>query len=182
MNPRLVIALAAAALLHGIAILLLMPARSAAPEEQLPPGEGQGFEMGDAATGGESEPRSDASGGVLELSLDEGTAVAEPPPAKSAHVEVPRGSLGGGKSYLGLVRAHLNAQRRALADAPSRPSVARVRFRISGEGATSEVMLAESSGLSLLDQEALALVSRASPLPPPPNGQALRVVVPVEFR
>lgn len=45
-----------------------------------------------------------------------------------------------------------------------------VRFRVSSNGGLAEVSLARSSGNARLDQDALRVVRRAAPFPPPPPG------------
>ena len=59
-----------------------------------------------------------------------------------------------------------------------------VRFSVDHAGAPSAIHLAQSSGHPLLDEETLATVKRAAPLPPPPaglGGGSVEVMVPVEF-
>lgn len=59
-----------------------------------------------------------------------------------------------------------------------------VRFRIDRKGQVLDASLERSSGHAALDAEAVALPSRASPLPPPPDevpGDPLEIVVPIEF-
>ncbi|WP_109118922.1 energy transducer TonB [Azospirillum sp. TSO22-1] len=59
-----------------------------------------------------------------------------------------------------------------------------VRFRVDAEGQVVSCAIAGGSGYALLDEEACALVRRASPLPSPPgtSGQgSLELTVPVRF-
>lgn len=59
-----------------------------------------------------------------------------------------------------------------------------VRFRMDRSGRVLAASLERSSGYAALDAEAVALPSRASPLPPPPDevpGDPLDIVVPIEF-
>ena len=61
---------------------------------------------------------------------------------------------------------------------------ATVRFTVDGEGRVEQVALLASSGHPALDQETLALLQRASPLPPPPpeaGRPPLTLTVPVQF-
>lgn len=85
----------------------------------------------------------------------------------------------GTDSYFARLRDHLSGFRGPL-DA-SHGGVAQVRFNIEPDGSVDGVRLARSSGDSRIDREALALVSRAAPVPQPPQGP-LTVMVPVEFR
>lgn len=62
--------------------------------------------------------------------------------------------------------------------------VAELMFELDGRGQVQLLALAQSSGVTVLDQEALALVRRAAPLPPPPAGTSQRswqVTVPIRF-
>ncbi|UYK85780.1 energy transducer TonB [Xanthomonas sacchari] len=62
--------------------------------------------------------------------------------------------------------------------------VAHVGFAVDQGGHAGDLRLVRSSGHDTLDAEALATVRRAEPLPPPPaemSGDAVQVVVPVEF-
>ncbi len=59
-----------------------------------------------------------------------------------------------------------------------------VSFTMDRAGQVLSVRLVRSSGSAALDQEALALVHRAEPLPPPPAqlpGQTLTLTVPIRF-
>ncbi len=59
--------------------------------------------------------------------------------------------------------------------------VATVRFALDGAGAVTFADLAQSSGDRALDDEALAAVRRASPLPPPPAGAPRAYSAPIRF-
>ena len=62
---------------------------------------------------------------------------------------------------------------------------AEVSLQISAEGKVTAITLAKSSGHTVLDQEALEMVRRASPLPQAPpdlRGHALVVAVPIVFK
>ena len=59
-----------------------------------------------------------------------------------------------------------------------------LRFAIDRSGKVLDYRIEKSSGFELLDREAVAMIQRASPLPPmPPEMRAdrLEVVVPVPF-
>jgi protein TonB len=61
---------------------------------------------------------------------------------------------------------------------------AKVAFTIDRDGRLLSSRIVESSGSSLLDDEALAMLARAQPMPKPPitaPDSALSVVVPVRF-
>ena len=59
--------------------------------------------------------------------------------------------------------------------------VATVRFALDGGGAVTLADLAQSSGDRALDDEALAAVRRASPLPAPPAGAPRAYSAPIRF-
>lgn len=59
--------------------------------------------------------------------------------------------------------------------------MAYVTFRIDSAGRVSSVRLARSSGNPRIDQAALSLVQRSSPVPPPPPGVQSTITVPVKF-
>nr|WP_256254631.1 energy transducer TonB [Pseudomonas agarici] len=56
-----------------------------------------------------------------------------------------------------------------------------LRFEIDTEGQVLSARIARSSGLAELDQAALDMIHRASPVPRPPMGSASRFTVPVVF-
>lgn len=99
------------------------------------------------------------------------------------------GGIGPGHSqrdsnYPGLVFAHLARHKRFPPEARSRGDwgSATVGFTLDGGGRVTRVSLVRSSGFSSLDQEATAMVRRASPFPAPPGGRPLAFTAPVSFR
>lgn len=80
--------------------------------------------------------------------------------------------------------AHLERRKRYPSGARSRreEGTAHVRFSIDRSGNVLSVQLVRSSGFAELDQEVLAMVRRASPVPAPPEGANLEVVAPVLFQ
>ena len=87
---------------------------------------------------------------------------------------------GGSNAYYARLRAHLAGFRHTL-PAGLGSARARVRFQVSADGWISDLALEESSGIAVLDTEALDLLRRAAPLPRPPGGRELRLVVPVSI-
>lgn len=79
--------------------------------------------------------------------------------------------------------AHLNRSKRYPAAARSRrqEGVAQVRIRIDDSGNILSSTLVRSSGFADLDAEAMALMKRASPVPPPPAGIPHTITVPIRF-
>ncbi|MFP9228905.1 hypothetical protein A0E43_10025 [Pectobacterium cacticida] len=93
----------------------------------------------------------------------------------------------GKMSWEGLVKGKINRGKNYPADAKrrGRQGVATVSFTVNAAGDVLESQLVNSSGTLSLDREALAMVRRASPLPPPPAeiimGGMHKVTMPVEF-
>jgi protein TonB len=84
-------------------------------------------------------------------------------------------------TWRGSVMAHLNRHKRYPGGGGGTSSVA---FTIDRAGRVLSARLIRSSGSSILDQEAVALARRASPVPaPPPNigGGSIVLSVPVRF-
>ena len=80
--------------------------------------------------------------------------------------------------------ARLRAERRYPLQASGQGGHARVMFHLDGAGHLISVALMESTGDALLDREALAMVERAQPFPPPPGvlvDDDLTFVLPVVF-
>ena len=80
--------------------------------------------------------------------------------------------------YSGLVVAHLKRYQRNNQTAQGSVMVA---FGLDGGGRVTRVSLARGSGDAGLDQEAQAMVHRASPFPAPPDRAAKSFTVPVRF-
>lgn len=120
---------------------------------------------------------------VLDLHPRAGaTAESSPIAPAVAPRSAPQDAGGGGRdSYFARLRVHLQRYRRPLATGGAAAGTAVVEFRVDAAGRIAALRLGRSSGDTLLDAEALALVQRAAPVPPPPDGQALRLSVPVVF-
>lgn len=89
-------------------------------------------------------------------------------------------------TWQGLVLGQLNKFKRYPVSAQFRKQqgVPWVRFTMDRDGKVVSVAMERSSGVDALDREALALPKRAQPFPKPPadvSGQAVELVVPVEF-
>jgi protein TonB len=92
----------------------------------------------------------------------------------------------GKPTWQGLVLGALNKVKRYPRESSFRreQGVPYVRIVLDREGKVLSVRLERSSGFRPLDDEALAMPKRASPLPKPPDevtGDRLELVVPVEF-
>ena len=96
---------------------------------------------------------------------------------------VGRGASQNAANYDGRVSAHLarHKQYPAAARGSGAQGVARISFSIDGDGRVTSVRLLAGSGNADIDQEAVAMVRRASPFPRPPGGQGRNFTVPVRF-
>jgi TonB family protein len=124
----------------------------------------------------------------------------EPSPEKEVRVvektEPPRqeqtaaaGGVGRGRSelsqsYQSRVAAHLARHKRFPPEARYRETQGRavVSFSLNPHGVVTAVELVEGIGVVSLDQEATAMVRRASPFPAPPGGQSVSFTVPIRFK
>ncbi|CCG43068.1 energy transducer TonB family protein [Magnetospirillum molischianum] len=90
------------------------------------------------------------------------------------------------KSWQGTLLAHLERHKRYPRSAQTRrhEGVVTVRFVMNRQGVIVSSRLEQSGGSTILDDEGLALLERAQPLPSPPpevKGDTIELVVPVEF-
>jgi protein TonB len=87
-------------------------------------------------------------------------------------------------SWQGQLIAHLNRFKRYPPEAQirQRQGTAVVQLRLLPNGSAEAVRLLSSSGTNTLDEEAVALIARAQPLPVPDrNGSAIVIAVPIQF-
>ena len=72
--------------------------------------------------------------------------------------------------WLGQLMAHLNRFKQYPAAARGAQGIVTVTFTMDRKGRVLEKTVSKSSGSAALDEEALAMLSRAQPLPPFPSG------------
>ena len=89
-------------------------------------------------------------------------------------------------TWQGLILARLERFKRYPAGAQFRrqQGVVYLRFSMDRRGKVVAASVDKSSGVDALDQETLALIHRAEPLPPPPaemTGDPVELVVPIQF-
>ena len=89
-------------------------------------------------------------------------------------------------NWQGSLRAHLERHKRYPSAAQFRRQQGApvVRFVMDREGNVLSAQLERSSGITSLDEEAVALLGRAQPLPPPPPeipGERIELRVPIQF-
>lgn len=85
-------------------------------------------------------------------------------------------------SWRGTMLAHLNRYKRFPSGAS--PGTVQVAFSIDRSGRVLSARLVSGSGDAVLDEEAVAMVRRASPVPAPPaglGGSTVMLAVPVRF-
>ena len=89
-------------------------------------------------------------------------------------------------TWQGRLAAHIERFKRYPVDAREHgeQGLAKVAFTIDHDGHLLASHIVQSSGSPALDQETLDMLTRAQPMPPPPQGTpdgALSFVVPVRF-
>jgi protein TonB len=80
--------------------------------------------------------------------------------------------------------ARLERYKRYPSEARGEHGVAQLAFSVDRSGGVHDARITRSSGSGILDHEALALVQRAAPLPPPPPempGARIPIVVPIRY-
>jgi protein TonB len=111
------------------------------------------------------------------------------PPTEEKHATAPPQAKTTPSSVIrwqSLLAAHIEHFKRYPAEARSRgdQGIAKVAFTIDHEGHLLSSRIVESSGSAALDNETLAMLARAQPMPRPPDQLAsaeLTFVVPVRF-
>jgi protein TonB len=89
-------------------------------------------------------------------------------------------------NWKSLLVATLERNKRYPSEARARgeQGVAQLAFSVDRSGGIHNARITRSSGSSILDSETLALVQRASPLPPPPpeiSGGQIAITVPIRY-
>jgi periplasmic protein TonB len=124
---------------------------------------------------------------------EEGPIALEPPAAaaptptapQSAPTSAARSTSVAITRWERLLVAQLERHKRYPPKARGKVGEARLAFSIDRAGRVLTSRIVHSSGSDALDEEALALVKRAAPLPPPPAGlpdERLSFVVPIRYR
>jgi len=116
------------------------------------------------------------------------TAPAPPAPVAAAPASGPVSTTVSNAvpTWQGLVLSHLERHKRypRAAQARRQTGVAQVRFTLDRQGRVLSARLEKTSGHESLDEETVAMVERASPLPAPPpemTQDRIELVVPVQF-
>jgi protein TonB len=159
---------------------------SAAPARDLPPGPIQEEES-------EQTPPPKEETKPPEPEAEVALPVPEPPkpepPAEEKQATAPQQAKTRPRSvtrWQSLLAAHIEHFKRYPAEARSRgdQGIAKVAFTIDHEGHLLRSRIVQSSGSTALDQETLAILARAQPMPRPPDQLSdteLTFVVPIRF-
>jgi protein TonB len=111
------------------------------------------------------------------------TAQAQAAPVAAApRAGASSGSPASTASWRGMLIAHLNRYKRFPGGAS--PGTVQVAFSIDRSGRVLSARLVGGSGDSALDEEAVSMIRRASPVPAPPDGLGggtISLAVPVRF-
>jgi protein TonB len=89
-------------------------------------------------------------------------------------------------SWQSVLLQHLQSRKHYPRAAQSRrqEGIAVVRFVLDRQGSLLSARLERSSGVEILDEEAVDLLHRAQPLPPPPpevTSDRIELAIPIEF-
>lgn len=169
------------------------PAAPPEPPSEIPPGLEQKQKPLPVPDRPKIEPPEIQPPSVSPLALPVPQPVSDPgPPVERATAPerqpappAPQVSMGK-PTWEGMVLAALNKAKRYPREAQRtrQQGIPYIRFVMDREGRVLSVRLERSSGVGILDKEALALPKRASPLPKPPEGvgtETIELVVPIEF-
>ncbi|MBK3799276.1 TonB family protein, partial [Azospirillum brasilense] len=122
---------------------------------------------------------------VMEAPANAAPAAAPPAGAPAQAAPVPRNS-NALPTWHGAVLGHLERYKRypRIAQMRRQQGVPQVHITLDRQGRVLAVRLHKGSGFEALDEETIALVERASPLPAPPPDVAqdrMELVVPVQY-
>lgn len=124
--------------------------------------------------GSRGEGQQDSQRGVAE-----GTSTAQ----SDSNSQVASNNNGVGTAavanYKGKVRSRI---RRAIRKPRGVEGTVVVTFSVSGNGGLAGARVSQGSGVPDIDQLALDAVRRAAPFSPPPGGQAMTMVVPIQIQ
>ncbi|WP_271164711.1 energy transducer TonB, partial [Brevundimonas intermedia] len=135
----------------------------------------------------ESAPPPPSAGRSADAPPSAVAAPSKPAPPAGGTVNAPVSLSGAqGDAYGARVRAHLEAHKIYPRGAKRlrQTGAVTVRFVIDREGRVISSRLVAASGVPALDEEALAMLARASPVPRPPAGvpgARIEMRTPVEF-
>ncbi len=158
---------------------------SAAPPTDLAPGPKQ--EESEATPPPKEEAKPPETEAAVALPMPE--PPKPEPPQEEKQATAPPAARATPKSvtrWQSKLAAHIERFKRYPAEARSHgdQGIAKVAFTIDHEGHLVSSRIVQSSGSAALDEETLAMLARAQPLPPPPSevpDSELSFIVPVRF-
>ncbi len=171
--------LAIALLVHAIIVVLIIGFTMIPRSPAGSGGDGVGLELVAGAGDVSTEPTETPPLPPTEITADAPPLPPLPEPVVAKRMELKPGGKPGGDLYLARVREHLARFRRELPAAIRTRGVVELRFKLSATGVVSDARVAKSSGDVALDNEALNLLARASPLPS--RDKETELIVPIEF-
>jgi protein TonB len=125
---------------------------------------------------------------MFDIARPSDPAVAPPPTVPTTATAAHAPSVGqvtpshAVETWQGLLLARLQQAKRTVPSAQK--GIALLHFTMDRDGNVLSAEIRKSSGYALLDQETLALIRRAQPLPKPPpevTGNPIALDVPIEF-
>jgi periplasmic protein TonB len=135
----------------------------------------------------EPEPDKAAQQASLEVPVPTAPPTAttsDPQPAGPAIGQVPDSTAAAIATWQQLLQAQLERSKRYPRRARGAHGKVTVAFTVGRNGGVVSSHIVQGSGSAILDEEALALIKRAQPLPPPPSTIAdnqLSLVVPINY-
>jgi periplasmic protein TonB len=129
------------------------------------------------------EPAAPAPATTAPSVVPEQTAALPAAPAQSTTIKNSQGMM----RWKSLISAALERNKRYPQQSQARreQGIAQVFFSLDRQGRVIESRIVRSSGATALDEEALALLQRAQPFPPPPRedfaGEHVDLTVPIRF-
>ncbi len=168
-------------------VMLDLPQPSAvAPAQELPPGPMEHEETEPTPPPKEETKPPEA---LAEVALPKPEPPKPEPPVEEKHMTAPPPARTQRKSidrWQRQLSTHIQKYQRypAAARARGESGVAQVLYTIDREGHLLRSSIWQSTGSAALDQEALAVLARAQPMPPPPDDMTddeLTLVMPVRF-
>ena len=173
--------LAIAVLVHAILVVLIIGAAMIPRGNGGAGGGGVGLEFqdGDSDVATPAPPLPEPPVETTSTPTEPAVQPALVPHRQASRMAISPGGRPGGDLYLAKVRAHLARFRQELPPGIRSRGTVALRFKLSAGGIVTQARVATSSGDPKLDDEALQLLTRASPLPS--RGTDTELIVPIEF-
>lgn len=115
----------------------------------------------------------------------EGSASGSAPPPEPAPAPIDDAMLWQVYGHAVQQQAHRHARYPEVARSRGQQGMVKVAFRVDADGRLRDVVVSQSSGYRVLDEQALRMVHKSLqelPVPPSLRGHAFTIIIPVEFR